>query len=319
MMMTRKFWTFCKEKGWFLLVTSVLTTIIVVSFQVWNEPSLLAYEGKEVSRILEMMPQRDKRRLEHFFRDYINSESMGYVLFGNKPMALSGIDKELSYFRNFSSFLHAISPRRIQFENAFNTWKKYEKLFPMKRFVFLYEETDAAIYSLFINKKSFLQKIEQHADDFKQILKHDVTGEDLLKEGLHKPFLSEVLHDSDLLMGILFGFGRHNAELFHKRSQLDSQAERMNFCQNYQFGDPWEHELEELDAKWDKIGWLNAYITGNHLEDLELMMLPGFYADLNDLETFEIKEHFLQTKKKIINFYKDKDFLSATLQELTSD
>ncbi len=68
-----------------------------------------------------------------------------------------------------------------------------------------------------------------------------------------------------------------------------------------------------------RIGWLNAYITGNHLKNLELIMLLGFYADLNHRETLEIKEHFLQTRRNIIDFYKDKDFLAATLQELTSD
>ncbi len=323
-MMTGNYRTSSRKKVvWGFLIISALTAVIGTSFQVWNETPLSAYDGKEVSKILEMMPQRDKKRLEYFFRENIGWDCMGFVLFGDKPMALSGKDTKLFPFRSFSSFLYAISPRRIQSENGFDTWKKYEKVFPSKRFVFLYEETDSGVYSLFINKKRFLQKVAQHADDFKRILKRDVTGEGLLKEGLNKPFLSDVLCDNDLLVGILFGFGRHNADLFLKRSQLDSQGERANFCQNFQFGDPWESEFEELDAKWDEMGWLtswlNTYITGNHLKNLELIMLPGFCADLKDPETLEIKEHFLQTKEKIIDFYKDKDFLAATLQELISD
>jgi hypothetical protein len=48
-------------------------------------------------------------------------------------------------------------------------------------------------------------------------------------------------------------------------------------------------------------------------------MLPGFYADANHPETLQIKEHLLEQREKTLNFYKDKDFLAATLQELTSD
>ena len=81
----------------------------------------------------------------------------------------------------------------------------------MKRFVFLYDETESEVNGLFINKESFLQKVQHYADDFKRILNRDVTGEELLREGMEKSFLSEVLCDHDLLMGILFGFGRNNA------------------------------------------------------------------------------------------------------------
>jgi hypothetical protein len=318
--MNRNFWIPGKP-GLLFLMISALTIIIVTSFQTWNEVPLSNYEGKGVTEILEMMPRRDKTRLEHFFREYVICESMGYVLFGDKPMAFSGIDKKLSPspFKSFASFLYAISPRRIQFKNAFDTWKKYEKLFPMKRFTFLYEETNSEINCLFINKRSFLQKVEENAEIFKTILQRNVTAEGLLKEGLQKPFFSEVLSDHEVLIGILFGFGKHNAELFNQRSQLSSNIERNNFCQNFGFEDAWKHEFEEIDAKWNEIGWLNAYVTGNHLKNLELTMLPGFYADVNHPETLQIKEHFLEQREKTLNFYKDKDFLAATLQELTSD
>lgn len=299
---------------------ALIFALIITGFQIQHEIALSSYERKTVSEILCMMPQKDKKRLEYFFRENIICDAMGYVLFGNKPMALfSGIDKRLSPFKSISSFFYAISPRRIQSKNGFDTWKKYEKLFPMKRFIFLYDETDLDTSSFFINKKSFLQKAQQYTDDFKTILKRDITGEELLNDGLNKPFLSEVLCDHDVLVGIFFGFGKHNADLFHQRSQLSSKEERMSFDQEHRFGDPWEKEYEEIDAKWKEIGWVNAYVTGDHLKDLELITLPGFYADLNDPETLQIKENFLQTKRKIIDYYKDKDFLTATLQALTAD
>jgi hypothetical protein len=317
--MTKSSRPFFQKKSRWIFSLALALTVVITGFQIWNEPPLSAYEGKEVSKILEMMPQKDKERLEYFFREYIGWEEMGYVLFGGKPMALTGKDKKLYPFKSFSSFLYSISPRRIQSENGFVTWKKYEKFFPMKRFVFLYDETELEVNSFFINKESFLQKVQHHADDFKRILNRDVTGEELLREGMEKSLLSKVLCDHDLLMGILFGFGRNNAYLFHQRSQLASKEERMSFCKKCNFGDPWEKEFEELDGKYKEIGWISAYITGDHLKNLELIMFPGFCAALDDPETHQIKEEFLQTRKKIIDFYKGKDFLAATLQALTSD
>lgn len=296
-----------------------LVLSILASFQIWNEKPLSIYEGKNVSEILEMMPSRDKKKLEYFFREYIICDAMGYVLFGEKPMALTGKDKKLSPFKSFSSFLYAISPRRIRSKNGFDTWRKYEKLFPMKRFVFLYDETESEVNSLFINKESFLKKVQQNTEIFESLLERDVNGEELLKEGIGKPLLSEVLCDSKVLAGILFGFGKNNALLFNQRAQLTSKEERIIFCKNHHFGDLWVKEFEGLDEKWKEIGRVSAYVTGDHLRNLELIMFPGFYAVLDDPETFQIKDHFLQTRKKIIDFYKNRDFLEATLQELTSE
>jgi hypothetical protein len=182
---------FGKKLGLLFLLTSAFTLCVTI-FPISREPPLSSYEGKGVLQILELMPQKDKKRLEYFFRECIACDAMGFVIFGDKPMALSGKDKKISPLNSLSSFVYTMSPRRIRSKNGFDTWKKYEKFFPMKRFVFLYEETDFEENSLFINKKSFLQKVEQHANDFKTVLKRNATGEELLREGLNRPFLSEV-------------------------------------------------------------------------------------------------------------------------------
>ncbi len=306
-------------KKWrvFLFLAAVII-LFAARDQAPNELPLSVYEGKQAAKILESMPKKDRKRLEYFFKECISWDAVGYVLFGEKPMAFISYDKKLDPFKSFSSFLYAISPRRIQFKNGFKVWQKYEKFFPISRFVFLYEETESNVNCLFINKNIFLQKVQEHADDFKDILNRDVTGEELLNESLETPLLSEVLGSHDVLAGILFGFGRNNSHLFHRRSQL-SEVERNTFCKEFNFGDPWEKEFEELSAKQEETSWISAYITGDHLNHLEQMALPGFYAILDDPETLIIKEQLMQTRHKIIEYYKDKDFLNATLQALVSD
>lgn len=131
--------------------------------------------------------------------------------------------------------------------------------------------------------------------------------------------MSEVLFNHDGLIGTLLGFGRDNAFLVHEHGISKSDAEVDDLKQKFNFGNPWETEEMELDEKLESIGWINAFITGNHLKNLDLNPLPGFIAILDHPETLRLKESYLQTRKKMLAYYKGKDFLEATLLALTSE
>lgn len=264
------------------------------------------------------MPNSDKERLEYFFRESIGWGCFGYALLGQKPMALDIVEK--TSFASFSTFKHAISPRRIKYMKGFETWKKYEKFFPMSRFTFLYEKDERDnVLILLINKKSFIQKVRQHAQDFKTILKRETNGETLLEEGARKPLLSSVFMNHEALIGIMLGYGKDNAYFFHQRSQLGSDKEKIEFCEKFQLDSAWtDEEFEEFRKKFASVGWISSYITGSHLNDLELIALPGFLAVFASPETQDLRREYLETKKAIIEYYKDKDFLETTLKLLTS-
>ena len=307
-------------KNWQWILLCIIAVILPMGYcQFWKELPISIYEGKTAVEILKMMPDRDKKRLEYFFRESIGWDALGYVLFGDKPMSFGGYEKKIEPFKNLTSFHYSISPRRIQFKNGLETWKKYEKLFPISRFVVLYEETPSNVTTLFINRKNFIQTVERHIESFKRILNREVRGEDLLQEGTSKPLLTEVLANHDELIGILLGFGRENAHLYHLCSQITSKKEENDFCEKFHFGDPWEKEDEEFEKKFDSIGWVSAYITGAHLKNLDLITLPGFCASIDHPETLHLKQHYLETKEKIITYYKDKDFLETTLAVLISE
>jgi hypothetical protein len=48
----------------------------------------------------------------------------------------------------------------------------------------------------------------------------------------------------------------------------------------------------------------------------EILMYPTFMADINTEETKQLKLEYLQTREKILDFYKGKNFLEATLELL---
>ncbi len=279
-----------------------------------------SYIGKDVSIILAAMPKSDREKLEYFFLELIALGGFGYVLLGEKPMALDVASEKIHPFAGLSGFKHAIIPRRTKSASGFKTWEKYKKFFPTSRFIFLYEKDSRDnLLIILINKNAFIQKIQQHANDFKRILQREVRPEELLKEGISRPLLSDILMNHDTLIGILLGYGRDNAYLFHQKSQLSSDEEIEDFCEKFQFGSVWtDEEFEELRKKFDSVGWISSYITGSHMRNLDLMTLPGFGGVFACPETQHWRKHYLETKKAIIEFYEDKDFLETTLRLLTS-
>ena len=275
-----------------------------------------------LTEILEKMPQRDRKNLEYFFRVCIVWDEFGYVLLGEKPMAFSTVDRFLSPWRSWNDFLYVISPRRIKFQKGFETWRKYEKQLKMKQFVMCYEIDGNELLFTLINKRKFVQTIDQHKKEFKEILpnvEQEDLGQTLLEQAKNgQALLKAALCSHDLLIGILLGYGRNNASLYCQRSQLsDDKIEEFN--RQHNLGCLWEEEDEELNLKMSKeINWMSAYITGSHLKNIEIVNYPHFIGVLKSEETKRLKSQYKETRNKIIQYYKGKDFLEATLELLAS-
>ena len=277
------------------------------------------YLGKDVAHILRAMPKRDRKHLEYFFQELIAWDGFGYVLLGEKPMAFDTTEKNVTPFASLSDFRYFIAPRRIKFNKGFDAWKKYEKLFSLSQFVFFYEPYRHETLIILINKKSFIKIVQQYREDFQKALNREINGEELLEEGFHRALLSDVLRNHDGLIGTLLGYGRDNAFLFHQSSQITSEGEMTDFSEKFHFGLAWtDEEYDAFHKKFESVSWISKYITGSHLKNLELMALPGFAAVFDSPETQALRKHYLETKNKIIEFYKDKDFLETTLRLLTS-
>ncbi len=305
------------------LLCALLLTILVWFFR--KESDLPDdYLGKNVSTILSAMPKSDRKKLEYFFRELIVEDSLGYTLLGEKPMSLLAVEeKVINPFASWSMFRDAIIPRRTRSNRNFLVWKRYEKFFPITRFALFYEkeQQDGRVLTVMtaINKKAFTSVVEKYREDFTQILHCEVTAEYLLEEGMKNPFLAGLLMNHDALIGILLGYGRENAYLFHQKSQFSSQQEKIDFFERSHFDSVWtEEEFEAIRKKYDSVNWISTYITGSHVKNLDLMVLPGFGGLFDSPETRHWRNHYLETRQAIIDYYKDKDFLEATLYLLTS-
>ena len=299
----------------------LFTFLPILFFYFLPKPKILpdSYIGKDVTTILKVMPKNDRKKLEYFFQELIAWGNFGYVIFGEKPMALEIVEERINPLESFSSFRHYLMPRRIKFNRGFTTWKKYEKFFKMKRFIFTYEGYNKNPMLVLINKSSFIILINKNKEYFNYLLKRNIEAEDLLEEAKTTPLISNLLMNHDALLGILLGYGKENSYLFHLKSQLTSEKEIFDFCEKFQFDSVWTPtEFEEFRKKFETINWISNYITGAHMKNLELMALPGFGGVFSSSETQYLRKHYLETKNLIIEFYKDKNFLEETLKILTS-
>lgn len=306
------------SRSWIWLCLPILVLVMVASHSKGNLP-FAPREGKSVAEVLAAIPKKDRQRLEYFFREAIVMDGLGYVLFGDKPMAFGGYEKAPFPFAGMSALKSALSPRRIQSRNGVEAWRKYEKFFSTPRFVFLYEDTprDCTVY--LVEKSAFVRAVEQHADIFKDVLRREVTGEELLAEAQNRPLATDVLKNNHELLGILLGYGKTSARLFQQRTLLVDEHERASFDAKFHLGDLWAEENKRIEKIFDNIGWINAWITGGHLKNIELLAYPDFLAVKDHPETLALQKHYAQIREIIRKRYASCDFLEVTLQTLTSE
>jgi len=262
--------------------------------------------SSDVAKILNSLSKEDKESLTWLFRGFSSSH---YVLFGNKPMAFHGI-KQGDYSLNSNPYrfidsittLHISSLKEV---NGLKCWEKNKHLFPSSNFALLKNTTPENTTIFLINKPLFLQRVEENIDCFKEVIGASVTPKRIFEDCLEaKDLIKDVLKDNDELLGILLGFGRHNAHLFWRKTQLEkrlkSNAESAEF----------QEEYNKIDLQLKSFTDWNSDDFNSHL-----IGLPGFRADLEHAETKQLKAEYTKQYKKIVKLNDRKDFLEVILAQ----
>ncbi|SRR5581483_6830009 len=270
-------------------------------------PCLAAHFQKEPAFAykIQKIPLEDRRILEAFFRILILEEGGAYVLFGDKPMAFTAClnDCEPSICSkqrwNYYSENQKIS-------NGWKTWKKYRSLFPSKNFIFECNPIDDHRYEIcLINKRNFLKIAEKNLENFKSILGEKITPISLLNTFQKKrTAVFNLLQKHEALFGILLGFGRNNAWMFHEnriRMGDDPNREGYRFALNLS---PKKYPLE------------SAFGEHNHKKCYKFIQLPYFLADSSSEETQMLRKKYLNQRQEIHQRYAHGDFLEVSLRQM---
>jgi hypothetical protein len=252
---------------------------------------------------------QDKRNLDYFFQEAMIMEEGGYVLLGDKPMWM-GV-----YFKPFAStswdeFLTSISLPNLRTYYGWKTWQKYQDFFSSGQFLALEEpnpfwgEHHSNVSILLVNRANLQNIVAVYQEDFQTILGREVSGEELLQEAKTAPFLKTVLKKHEGLIGTVFGYGRNNAWLFQQRDEGKPIVLRSLW------GDTISDFYANRRAKTRR--WLGVFPSSL----AESVGYPCCAADPTSLESEQVRQGFLKTRQKIIDYYQDKDVLEATLSLL---
>jgi hypothetical protein len=112
-------------------------------------------------------------------------------------------------------------------------------------------------------------------------------------------------------LGILLGFGKHNARLFQQKEDLLEKEDRLKKYGIYKL-EPIQKELQLMNAKLQSLHEHDSYIIAS-------INRVCFAADLEHYETLKLRNKYDELNIKINEIYSKADWLEQTLLQLISN
>ena len=236
--------------------------------------------------------------LSEFFRDVFLEESAIYTLWGTKPLTAFDIcyytKDELQNLRHQHGVpddkdSKVISVTRYTIPENWDKWEQIRSRFPIKNFLFFKKQDNffPKIYRLyFVNIRLLEATLTDHYKLFKERIEADFKPCNVVLEIQdNESFFWEHVFNDSMLMGILYGFGKNNAENFLQAGKINS---------GIKFSDQQE-------------------VIGE--TDLNNFTIPIF-ASFSEKDE-KIKQYLME-RKRIKKTYKNKNFVHETLKQLMS-
>lgn len=168
---------------------------------------------------IALIPEDERIVLENFFQILISSESLGYVLFGSKPICLSG------YFLKLPPGNMLRRSNNSLVKKGWELWKKYEYLFPHPNYLIFAEDNirgdknNNAIF--FVNKVNLLKVVTNNIAIFSNILGSNFNSDGFLIKISERQSISELTNFHEGLLGIMLGYGAESSMLYYKRDLIN--------------------------------------------------------------------------------------------------
>lgn len=279
----------------------------------------------DVCKALKQIPVEDRYELESLFRTLVTEDSFGYVLFGDKPIAFASYIANVNWgsYRKLGGmkcFFSSLRPSNLHIQNGLQKWKKYQHLFPSKKYILKVYHEKSEIdwpFIILINRQTFIDKVANHLEDFRAVLGPDVSPEGVLKKAIESDsFFCDVLKMREGLFGTLLGYGRNNSQLFERKFNILGMHHDLYFSFNAPNPRPssgfatTEEELNHLTQKLKRLDV--SYPT-----PFTFIIPISFMVDRNDPETKIINHQLKKTQKKITALYREGPFLETTLKAFT--
>ncbi|MBS0653581.1 MAG: hypothetical protein JSR39_08695 [Verrucomicrobia bacterium] len=247
--------------------------------------------------------EEDRAVLEAFFRDLLFSEGFAFTLFGDKPISVNEYDTDNSELFSKSSA-------------GYRTWSKYAPVLPESNYLFLfYENQMKGFFEItLINKRAVRKVFALNKDKFFNVFGSKISSDELISLIVEKGSLwNTAVKEREDIIGILLGYGRINAELFQKRSELGLRKGGIKKSRTKP-SPGYRSTAEELKA----ISRMLRPFDPGKRNSLSFMSLPGFVADLSSNETILLKQKYTDQRKQITQKFAKGDILETVLEQLSS-
>lgn len=246
------------------------------------------------------LPVKDRKRLAGLMQKLFAEDSFAYTILGSKPVSWETYQNPLP-LSNWTRFYDSFSEHNRIIRSGWKTWEKYRHLFPSAHlWVESSECHPGSISILIVNEDQFNDVVNKNKRDFQEVLCREIVdGFQLIREAKNRSLMNEVLEGHQGLLGIVLGYGRDNSWKF------------LEGCNNRTpIGWVWG---EEDDSCVEESIASDITLTEYYLS---LYSCPSFAGDSNSEESLALKTEYLLTKQRVMDYYKDKDFLEATLSLL---
>lgn len=312
----------------FLMLTFTYKLASIVTIFFFCTFLLHCQDFQKSQSILEKiaaLPPEEKELLKMLFIDLFRVHGFAHALYGSKSIALTDyhvdeIKKNISIDSYCKDLLNREGGAPVSFYlKGWKIWEKYQHLFKTPLYILKKHQisNSNSIFLILINKKAFLQTVKKNIKSFKRILGKAITPDHLLEE-IEKEEIKffELLKYDEELIGILLGYGQHNAQLFKRREEIYNFLERkkisLDFIANFQGLENIHQELNNLQSK---LHLFNPAITLPMADTFT----PSFLADRDHSETIELRIVYQKIRPSISRLFDQEDWFEHILLQLTSD
>lgn len=265
-------------------------------------------ENQDDQKKLRSISLEERHYLNAFLNKLLFYDDFSYVLFGNKPLAYTSFSKSLplNISHDGASFAH------LTLKKGAEVFKKYQRCFSSQKFLTQIHENEDDLILILINKKNFRRTFNKYKKDFQQILGASITNKRLLSIIMKNEDFGDAINNHEALLGILLGYGRDNAWMFHHKKLILRKLRSFDISLR-------EHGLlekeianinEQLKPFSDEVAEKSSALKKVDVS------LPHFMAILNSEETQQLKKKYENDRKKIKKNLADQNTIDAILNRI---
>jgi hypothetical protein len=295
-----------KQRKTFKFLLIALTTISLAIYLFITEINLSSQPKNALSF-------KEKDDLKLFFHDLFADNELGYTLFGDKPMSFCMPTARAPYFSKKDCAFWIYREGTLPLFRGLIAWKKVSSRLKKENYSFIIcEESQYANFVILINKKAFTEQFAANIDLFQKYYGKRARIDHILNDLESKKNYSELsttpLFHNDVLLGIMLGFGRHNAELFQRREELTEPKFSLTFISPNKGFSSTEEEVQYL--------WQHLQLTRNTHDWLLRVTGVGFAGDPDDQETHILVKKYDALHKELTAVFDRQDWLEVILDKL---